>query len=60
MKSKPKPPYKVVGKGHDAYIVDSYGFMVIHAVQMAPQYDGIYGKTIMKIICDALNRKKVA
>ena len=57
-KPKPNPPYKVIGKGRDAYIVDAYGFMVIHAVQIAPSYDGKYGKTIMKIICDALNRKE--
>jgi hypothetical protein len=58
--SKPKtyPPYKVEGKGTDAWIVDSQGNDVVTWFAMGMHYDETLGDTIMQTLCDALNRKE--
>jgi len=59
--SKPKssPPYRVTGKGVDAWIIDSAKNDVVLSVCLSSRYDGIFkAGEIMQILCDALNRKE--
>jgi hypothetical protein len=60
--STPKkyPPYHVRSDGNtiDAWIVDASGNDVVTSVGMSRHYSDIYLHDIMKILCDALNRKE--